>query len=345
MVGALAAVVVWLLWQLRLVLLPVLVALLLCTVLVPLVARLEARGWPTLGATWTVFGGGLLVVLGVAALVVPPTVDELSDIGPSVQEGAADVEDWLVDGPLGLDRERVHEFTGDPVGAVGDMVRSSDVSLADSAMVAGEALAGALLALVLSFLFLKDGRRFQAWALRRAPARHRDTLRATAQRAWEALTQYLRGAAILGGVEGVIIGGTVAAVGGSLAVPIGVLTFAAAFFPIVGAVVAGGVAVLVVLATAGLVPALIVLAVAVVVQQLDNDLLAPFIYGHQLQLHPAVILIAITGGGLLGGIVGAFIAVPVVAVVSAVAGELWPAPGDEDDAPGGTTRAGGSPTS
>jgi predicted PurR-regulated permease PerM len=305
------------------VLLPVLVAALLCTALVPIVQGLERRGWRTLPATWVAFGGFVLVVVLAAVLVVPPTAAELGNVGDSVREGSQQVEDWLVDGPLGLDREQVRQFTDDPIGRASEALQDSDISLVSGAVLVGEVLAGGLLALVLTFLFLKDGRRFQDWVLAHLPARHHDAVRAGAGRAWAALGGYLRGAAILGAVEGVVIGTTVWLAGGALAVPVAVLTFAAAFFPVVGAVVAGAVATLVVLATAGPAQALVVLAVVIVVQQLDNDLLAPFIYGRSVQLHPALVLLALSAGGVLGGIVGAFVAVPVLAVVAAVGSEVW----------------------
>ena len=133
--------------------------------------------------------------------------------------------------------------------------------------------------------------------------------------AWDALGGYLRSAALLGLIEAVIIGVAVQIAGGDLVIPVMVLTFLAAFVPLVGAVVAGAIAVLVTLATGGIGGALAVLIVAVVVQQLDNDLLAPFIYGHSLQLHPAVILLAIATGSALFGFAGTFLAVPVTAVV------------------------------
>ncbi len=323
LVAAAVAVVGWVLWTIKLAVLPVFIAALLCTAMAPLVVRLERRGWPTLGATWLVFGGFLLVLAAIALVVIPPTASELGNVGDSVREGAQEVGDWLVDGPLGLDRARVEEFTDDPADKASDLIRSSDVSLTSGAMVVGEVLAGGLLALVLTFLLLKDGRRFQAWALAHLPDRHREPVRSGAGRVWDALGGYLRGAAILGSVEGVIVGIAVWAVGGALAVPVAVLTFVAAFFPIVGAVFAGIVATLVVLATAGVAEAVIVLVVVVIVQQLDGDVLAPFIFGRSVQLNPAVILVALTAGAAAGGIVGAFLAVPLAASVAAIASEVW----------------------
>lgn len=318
-----------LLWRLRLVVLPLFVAMLLVSVLAPLVVRLEKRGWPTLGATWLVFATFLLVLVGAGVAIVPPTISEFDGLSETIDEGLNDVEDWLVDGPLNLDRSDVDDFTDDPVSRVTDVLRSSSDQLISGAVLVGEVLAGLLLALVLTFLLLKDGRRFQGWAIDHLPERRREVISATAGRAWAALAGYLRGAAILGIVEATIIGLALWLVGGSLVGPVAILTFFAAFFPIVGAVVAGAIATLVALTSAGFSAALIVLVVVVAVQQLDNDLLVPFIYGQTLELHPAVILIVLTGGGALGGIVGAFLAVPVTGAVGGALAELWERYGEE----------------
>lgn len=315
-VGALA-------WYLKLVVLPIFVAAVLCTALVPPVVALERRGVRPLLATWIVFGGSLLVLGGIGWLVVPPTVDQFASMGDVVSDGLDDVEEWLVDGPLGLDRDQVREYTRDPAGQAADVLRSSSDQVVAGARTAGEVGVGALLTLVLTFLFLKDGRSVLGGALQRLPERHRPTAREVGERVWSAFGGFLRGAAILGTVEGLIIGGAMAVLGAPLALPVAVLTFFGAFFPIVGAVVAGTIAVLVTLASLGIGPAIGLLALVVLVQQLDSDLLAPFIYGSSLQLHPAAILVALTIGGSLGGIVGAFIAVPLLGAAWGTASVLW----------------------
>lgn len=325
---ALVLVVTLLLWKLRIVVLPVFVAMLLVSVLAPPVVRLERRGWPTLAATLLVFASFLLLIVSAGVAILPPTVDEFDGLSETVEEGLDDVEDWLVTGPLGLDRDDVDNFTDDPSGRITELVQSSSDSIISGAILVGELVAGTILAMVLTFLLLKDGRRFQRWSIAHVPYRHRDFVLAASRRVWKALSGYLRGAAILGVVEALMIGTAVWIVGGALVGPVAILTFFAAFFPIVGAIVAGALAVLVTLTTAGFSAALIVLVVVIGVQQLDNDLLVPFIYGQTLQLHPVVILVVITGGGALGGIVGAFLAVPLSGAAAGVLGEVWDRHGD-----------------
>jgi predicted PurR-regulated permease PerM len=206
---------------------------------------------------------------------------------------------------------------------------AAEGAVAGSVVTVGEVLAGALLAIVLTIFATRDLDR----AVDLAARRHRqpERVRAACEEALGRLRSYLRAVVVLGGVEGTIIGGTVALVSSpGLGVGIGALTFVAAFFPVVGAVVAGAVAVAAVLATAGVGPALLTLAVAVAVQQLDNDLLAPYLYGRALSLHPALVLVALTGGAALAGLAGAALAVPALSA-GVGASEAWRAGRDEEE--------------
>jgi predicted PurR-regulated permease PerM len=322
-IAAAVAVVLFVLGRLWLVVMPVFVALLLTAALGPVTLRLEGRGARPAVAAWAGFGGFLVVIAGLGLLIVPAIVSEFDRLGPVLSEGVDDVDRWLVEGPLGLDPETVERYRAEAGERIGAALRSSSGSLAAGAVAAIEVLAGTVLALVLTFFFLKDGRRFQRWSLDHLPPRHHELVRTLAARAWTALGGYLRGAALIGLIEAVILGVTVWLVGARLAVPVAVLTFVGAFLPIVGAVVSGVIASLVALVSGGPTAALIVAGVALVVQQFDNDLLAPVIYGRMIRLHPVVILLALTAGGTLGGVAGAFLAVPVAAVLGAVGHELW----------------------
>jgi putative heme transporter len=194
--------------------------------------------------------------------------------------------------------------------------------VASGAVLAVELVAGSILSLIVAFFLLKDGRRWFDRFVRAFPEGRQDVVGRSFRRGWNAAGGYLKGAAILGVVEALTIGLTLLLVGSSLVVPVMILTFLAAFVPIVGAVFAGVVATLVALATAGTIPALVVAGVAIVVQQLDNDVLAPVIYGHAIRLHPLVILLGIAAGGALFGFVGTFFAVPFLAVALNVLDEL-----------------------
>jgi putative heme transporter len=311
------------------VFLPLVIAILLARILLPVVRRLRGAGWrPALAAT-VVLLGFLVVLGGTLALLGAAVGSEARDLGPTVTRAVDDVERWLVDdAPFDISREDLDQFRTDLRDTIGRTVRSSAGTLVSGAVVAVELLVSLVVGLVVTFFALKDGDRLMGWAERQLPSRHRPLAVRLARRAWQALGGYLRGAALLGVVEGVVIGTTVALVGGSLAVPVAVFTFLAAFVPFAGAIAAGVLAVLVVLATAGPTGAFVVLAVVIVVQQLDNDLLAPLIYGRALQLHPVMVLLAIAAGGALFGLAGTFLAVPVTAVAVNVIAEARAAAGE-----------------
>jgi predicted PurR-regulated permease PerM len=322
-IGIVAWIVLRLIVDLQVVFFPLAVATMLTVVLSAPAQWLRERGARPLVAAWVVFLGFIGTIVLVGFLVVPAVADEFDDLGPTVEDAYDDVQDWIVeDSPFDVDRRRLEELKDQAGDAISEAARGSSAVVVRSALLLVEVVTGLILALVLTFFFVKDGERFQQWALSRVPEERHDVTRRMASRAWSTLGGYIRGSAILGVLEGIIIGTTIWLTGSALAVPVGIVTFAAAFIPFVGAVVAGILAVAVTLATAGPSQALVVAGVALVVQQLDNDFLAPFIFGKALELHPVVILLAIASGGTLAGLAGAFLAVPITAIIINVLAEL-----------------------
>jgi len=307
----------WLFLYFRLLTLSAVVALFVAALLSPLVRYLRRRGWPGLLATWTVLAGALLLLAGLIALLVPAFVNETDNLGDRYDEGIEDVEDWLETGPLGIDDPDVRGAIDEAVDRLGETDPGTVVA---GVTLVGEIIAGALLAIVLAFFFLKDGAAIVDWFQRRISYLRRGDVEDAAAAAWGSLTSYIRGTAIVGVVDGTLIGVGLWIIGVPLALPLGVITFFGAFFPLVGAVVAGALAALVALVTAGPVEALLVIALTVVVQQVEGDVLAPVVLGRSLRLHPLVVLVVLTAGAIVAGIPGAFLAVPVTgAVVAAVA--------------------------
>jgi predicted PurR-regulated permease PerM len=298
------------------------VAMLLGRALDPVANVFRRLRWPPALVAATTLIGFLLVLAGIVAVLVPTIVDEFSDLGPTLEDAVDDVEDWLVnDSPLDVSRRDIADFRDEARTRVTEGLESQGGTVVSGTVVAFEIITGLVLALIATFFLLKDGDRFGRWVLTFVPGERRALIRRLAARSWQTLGGYLKGSATLGVIEGVIIGTTVWLVGGALAVPVAVITFFAAFLPFAGAVLAGTVAVLVTLVTAGFGDALIVLVVAVLVQQLDNDLLAPIVFGKNLQLHPLIVLGAIVAGSTLFGAFGAVLAVPITAVVINVLAE------------------------
>lgn len=314
---AAATIVIYVLVVLRLVVIPMFVALLIATLLVPLAERLRGRGVPSLLATWVVFAGAIGAFAALVVLLAPEVADQLDEVGQEVRTGAEDVVTWLVDGPLNLSRADVDRYLDQLSGQLQEQ-RSALISGAfRGAYVLVEVIAGLLLTLVLTFFFVKDGDRISKAMAGFFPRERRTDIRALGRRAWGALGAYMRGTALVGVVDAVAIGLALLILGVPLLIPLVIITFFGAFFPLIGAVVAGIIATLVTLVTKGFVAALIVAGVTVAVQQLEGDVLQPIVLGRAVKLHPVVILLSITGGAIVAGVAGAFLAVPLAAVTSA----------------------------
>lgn len=298
------------------VLLPVLLAIVVATVLSPPAAFLRRHGWPpALAATVSVVVG-LGVVVGLVALITPPVVDQAAAVGSSASGGLQKVQDWLTGPPLNLDDSQISTA----VDAITTRIQDNASTIATGVLSGVSAVTSVvitlLLVLVLAFYFVKDGRRFLPWLDRSAGSRAGGHLDVLLLRCWKSVGGFIRVQALVSLVDAVLIGLGLVIVGVPLALPLAVLTFIGGFIPIVGALVAGTLAILVALVTGGLVKALIVLVIILAVQQLEGNVLQPILQSKSLKLHPVVILLAVTGGGSVFGIIGAFLAVPVVAVVA-----------------------------
>lgn len=306
----------WLLREARVVVVPIVLALFLTRAMSPVSARLRDRGWPAglAVAVTMVVSAVLLAVL--IAVAVRSLADEADSLGPTITAAIDDIEDWVVeDSPFDISRSDADSARQRLADGLQELVRTgSDGAIAERATVVGEVVTGAVLTVVLTFFLMRDGRRLANWTVERSDDDRAGRVRRSLDAAWRTLAGYLRGAAILGVTEAIIIGITLWIVGADLVTAVMILTVLAAFVPVLGAAVAGVVAVLVALVTAGTGAAIAVAIVALLVQQFDNDLLAPVIYGRALALHPAAVLVSVVTGGALFGIAGTVLAVPLVAV-------------------------------
>ena len=185
-------------------------------------------------------------------------------------------------------------------------------------MVLGEVVTGTLIALLLTFFLLKDGERMWGFVLSFTGGRSREHTNEVGTRVYAALAGYVRGIALVGLVDAILIGLALLIIGVPLVIPIMVLTFFAAFVPLIGAFIAGLVAVLIALVSGGLLDAALVLGAIILVQQIEGHVLYPVLMGRTVKLHPAVIVVALAAGGVLGGIVGVFLAVPTAGIISVV---------------------------
>lgn len=313
-----AAFVVLALAELRVVVLPVLAALVLGTFLIPPVRRLGRRGWPRGLAAFAVLAVALAALIGLFVALAPPVADELRALDLNLQEGFERVAGWVVEGPLGvsetdLDRaiERAADELRNNAGALASGVLSGAAAL-------GELVVGLLLTVVLLFFLLRDGEGMWRWVVSLFDERRRSQVSKAGARGWEVLGGYLRGTTLVALFDAAFIGLGLWVIGVPLVLPLALLTFFGAYVPVAGAVAAGLAATLVTLVTEGVLAAVAVSALVLVVQQVESNILQPVVVGRSVRLHPVAVTLSVTAGAVLGGIIGALIAVPSVAVAAAV---------------------------
>lgn len=299
----------------KVVAIPLILGLFLAAVLAPPVQWFKRQGWSPLLATWAGIGIVIPIVVGVGLLLVPSFVDGLAPLTEDFDAAVDAFSEWLEEGPLQLSETEVNGYIDDAINAFRANLGGLTTGIVGGATVAVEVVTGAVLMLLATFFYLKDGDRAYAALLRRVS--DPDRVHASLEASWSTLGAYVRGLAVIGFVDALFIGIGLAIIGAPLVLPLSLLVFFGAFFPIVGAFLSGLVAVAVVFVNGGFTDALIVLAIVLGVQQVEGNVLHPIVFRRSLSLHSLVILMAIAVGGVAFGVVGAFLAVPITAVVFA----------------------------
>jgi predicted PurR-regulated permease PerM len=304
--------------RLQLVVLAVLLALILGALLAPLVRLLHARGLPPAGATLAVLVGGIGLLVAVGAWIASRVGGQVEELSSALTAGLGEVEQWLVEGPLELSEQQIADAFGQLERLVRDNVGTLAQLGVSGASVLLQVVTGLLLAVVVLFFFLKDGRLLWHGLLSFVPGRRRALVRAAGEGGWHALHGFIRAQTIVAAFDAALIGLALVIIGVPLALTLTVITFFAAYVPYIGAVSAGAAAVLIALVAEGFTAALILLAAIVAVQQVESNVVQPLIMGRALSVHPVVIVLGVVVGGILGGIVGSIIAAPVLATLSGI---------------------------
>lgn len=317
-----AVVSVYALMQIKLLVIPVLIALILAAAIGPFVNMLRRRGLPGAAAAGVAFVGLLLVLAGVGTVIYFSIRSQWAELAQQASSGLDELERFLLTGPLPIDQEQLNQAREGIIQfATSSQVRSGAIT---GLSMVTEFLAGSVLMVVTLFFFLKDGAKIWNFFLRPFTGQREAKLRRVGSRTLEVLGGYVRGTAIVALVDAVAIGTALLIMQVPLAFPLAIIVFMTAFIPLVGATVAGILAALVALVANGPVVALIVVAVVIGVNQLEGDLLQPIVMGKSLQLHALVIMMALTAGTILAGIVGAVLSVPLAAVAWAII-QVWTA--------------------
>src|SRR5699024_221061 len=235
--------------------------------------------------------------------------DQLSD---QATQRLDEFSSWLQHGPFQINSATLENFSSSIENFL--TTRDAGGTAVEGLMALSQVLAGFVLMAVIVFFFLKDGRSMWRFFLHRLRGKQLAKARLTGIRAVEILGGYVRGTAIVALVDAVLIGASLLILQVPLALPLTVVIFVGAFVPVLGATVTGVLAALVALVGVGLLEGLVVAVVIVVVNQLEGQLLQPFVVGRTLHIHPLVVLMALTGGAVVGGIMGAILAVPLTTV-------------------------------
>jgi putative heme transporter len=308
----------YLIGQLWTIALPVLLAIVLATVLWPPAAWLRRHRFRPALASATVLIAGIVVLAALITLVVSAVLGSLTQITQSITAGVQAIRDWIAGPPFNLGDSQLNSL----IQEITTRIQQSVSTIATTVLAGVGSIASgvitAVLTLILTFLFVKDGPRFLPWVRAVAGEGAGGHIAEVLARVWATVGSFIRQQAVVSLVDAVLIGTGLVIVGVPLALPLAVLTFLGGFIPIVGAFTAGAVAVLVALVNNGFTSAVIVLAIVVGVQQVEGNVLQPVLQSRGLGLHAAVVLLAITAGGTLYGIAGAFLAVPVTAAIAVV---------------------------
>jgi len=315
-VAAAVVAVIWLLVQLRTLVIVAVFALFLTALLAPPTRMLIDRTrLPPSFATALTMLAALVALAGIWALIVPAFISQLGDLGNSLETGIADATRWLTQGPLDLTQQEIDDYVDRGVEQLGENSGGIASGFFSGALVALELVGAALLGLIASFFLIRDGEMIWRWIVGLFSPKVREPMIELGERCWGVVGRYLRGVSIVATFDAVLIGVALVILGVPAALPLAILTFFGAFIPFAGAFAAGLIAALVALVSNGVGVAIIVVVIVIVVQQIEGDLLYPLVVGQSVDLHPLAILVAITAGAVLAGILGAIIAIPIAAVV------------------------------
>lgn len=317
-IAAAVAVTAYALAYLRVVVVPLIVALLISTALRPPTRWLTRHRFSDAAAAGTVMVAMVALLAGALTLAGAAVGRQFSDLANSIEDGIREAGDVLAEPPFDLSPADIDQRIDDAMAQLSDSSGSLTGGVLHGAVVVGEVITGLIITLLLLFFFLKDGPVLWRWVVETFGGRKRAQLDEVAKRAYTALSGYVRGLAIVGVADATMIGAGLAILGIPLVLPLMLLTFLGAFVPLIGAFSAGLAAVLIALVAGGVVKALIVLGLVIAVQQVEGHLLYPLIMGRTVNVHPIAVILALASGGILAGIIGIFIAVPILTVAATV---------------------------
>ncbi|MGF2944315.1 AI-2E family transporter [Mycobacterium sp. Lab-001] len=306
----------WVLKKLEIIVVPVLLALMLSALLVPAVDWMDGRGLPRGGAVALVLLGGVATLGGILAFVITQFIDGLPGLTDQVTQSIDSARRWLIQGPPHLSGDQIDSAGNAAIEALRNNQAKLTSGALSTAATITEVVTAAVLVLFTLIFFLYGGRNIWHYVAKLIPAHSRDRVLQAGRAGYGSLIGYVRATFLVALTDAAGVGTGLAIMGIPLALPLASLVFLGAFIPLVGAVIAGFLAVMVALLAKGFLYALITLGVLVVVNQIEAHLLQPLVMGRAVSIHPLGVVLAISTGGVLAGIVGALLAVPTVAFLN-----------------------------
>jgi predicted PurR-regulated permease PerM len=267
-----------------------------------------------------VFGFAVLGLMG--WFVTWQIMENADNLSRQVQGGIDDLRRWLLNSPFHVTESQINAIAENLREAVGSNTESLTSAGLEGVTVVVEALTMLLLMIFCTLFLIHDGKRIWGWTLKLVPAAARSGVAGAGPLAWRTLTAYVRGTVVVALIDAVFIGLGIYFLDVPMAVPLAVVIFLFSFIPLVGAFVSGALAVLVALVTQGVFVALMTLLVVLAVQQIEGHILQPFILGRAVRVHPLAVVLSVSAGGMIAGIGGAVVAVPLVAVLNTVVSYL-----------------------
>jgi predicted PurR-regulated permease PerM len=313
---AFAVAVIWVITRLEVIVVPVALALMLTALMIPAVDFLDRRGAPRGGAVALVLLTGVAIVGGMLTFVVSQFVTGLPGLVEQVTQSIQSTRTWLIEGPAHLSKDQITNAGNSAIEALRNNQTKLTSGALSTAATVTEIITGALLVLFTLIFFLHGGRNIWQFVTRIFPENVQDRVRDAGRAGFQSLIGYVRATFLVALVDALGIGTGLAIMGVPLALPLASLVFLGAFIPLVGAVVAGFLAVVVALLAKGFIYALITLGLIIAVQQLEGHVLQPLVMGRAVSVHPLAVVLAIAAGAVLAGIVGALLAVPTVAFLN-----------------------------
>jgi predicted PurR-regulated permease PerM len=323
----------WVIKHLEVIFVPVALALMLAALLLPGVDWLDKRGIPRGGVVFLLLLAGLAVVGGILTFVVSQFVSGLPGLVDQVTHSIDSVRTWLIQGPAHLSRAQIDNAGNSAIQAMRNNQDRLTSGALSTATTITEIVTGAFVVLFTLIFFLYGGRNIYEFVTRIFPIGVREQVRAAGKAGFGSLIGYVRATFLVAFVDAVGIGTGLAIMGVPLALPLASLVFLGAFIPLVGAVITGFLAVVVALIAKGLIYALITLGLIIAVQQLEAHVLQPLVMGRAVSIHPLAVVLGISTGGVLSGIVGALLAVPTIAFLNSAVRVLLERP-EETGQPG-----------